>query len=340
MAPKRKATIFDADESPTKRRTRSSGPLVITQPDPPPRKPTRSSTQRFSDSTTAAVPSVIRTYGKQRRVAPLPTSDKSSESFKENGRRKAQAHTSESDGDDSEDQLILSPSKTRSSRPTTHTKNGTPRVYMHAVEITSPSKGTATIHQQSNTESPAVILRRREVEEQEGESDDPLSSSSPAKKQKLITAQSTSTSPPKKRNTIPHPAESVSAPHLQKTPVVTPHASPPKKIATPHAFPSRLPCVLPAHLHSCLNAQKRAILYALQNPPDTSRNHEDDEDEGDDEPPTNDVAFQQLTDLLDGTISRGEGNSCLLLGPRGSGKTRVRTCPSQPSDRDSNYLFL
>jgi origin recognition complex subunit 4 len=27
--------------------------------------------------------------------------------------------------------------------------------------------------------------------------------------------------------------------------------------------------------------------------------------------------------LLQGTVVRGEGNSCLLLGPRSSGKTRV-----------------
>jgi hypothetical protein len=31
-----------------------------------------------------------------------------------------------------------------------------------------------------------------------------------------------------------------------------------------------------------------------------------------------------LLDLLKGTVLRGEGNSCLLLGPRGSGKTMVR----------------
>jgi hypothetical protein len=39
--------------------------------------------------------------------------------------------------------------------------------------------------------------------------------------------------------------------------------------------------------------------------------------------PTNIAAFQQLKDLLVGTVSRGEGNSCFVLGPRGSGKTTV-----------------
>jgi hypothetical protein len=39
--------------------------------------------------------------------------------------------------------------------------------------------------------------------------------------------------------------------------------------------------------------------------------------------PINTAAFSQLKDLLVGTVSRGEGNSCFVLGPRGSGKTVV-----------------
>lgn len=39
---------------------------------------------------------------------------------------------------------------------------------------------------------------------------------------------------------------------------------------------------------------------------------------------TNDVAMLQLQDLIRGTVERDEGNSCLLLGPIGSGKTQVR----------------
>jgi origin recognition complex subunit 4 len=36
-----------------------------------------------------------------------------------------------------------------------------------------------------------------------------------------------------------------------------------------------------------------------------------------------------LTSLLTGTVERGEGNSCLLIGARGSGKTRVSPCISR-----------
>ncbi|KAH6915790.1 origin recognition complex subunit 4 [Coprinopsis sp. MPI-PUGE-AT-0042] len=74
--------------------------------------------------------------------------------------------------------------------------------------------------------------------------------------------------------------------------------------------------ILPAHLVPCLNAQKRAVLRALQKPPVIPA--EADEPELD-----NEVAYQQLKGLLDGTVKRNEGNSCLMLGPRGSGKTRV-----------------
>ncbi len=69
---------------------------------------------------------------------------------------------------------------------------------------------------------------------------------------------------------------------------------------------------------SCLEIQKRATLCSLKQ--SLQRYYRD--DAGDGELP-NDLAVAQLTDLLHGTIERGEGNSCLLLGPRGSGKTLV-----------------
>ncbi len=44
-------------------------------------------------------------------------------------------------------------------------------------------------------------------------------------------------------------------------------------------------------------------------------------------PSANAVALEELKALLTGTLERGEGNSCLLIGPRGSGKSRVSVCP-------------
>ncbi|PFH52752.1 hypothetical protein AMATHDRAFT_139382 [Amanita thiersii Skay4041] len=43
--------------------------------------------------------------------------------------------------------------------------------------------------------------------------------------------------------------------------------------------------------------------------------------EGHLKPSVNQFAYQQLCHLIDGTVHRSEGNSCLLLGPRGSGKS-------------------
>ncbi|KAG6916101.1 hypothetical protein DXG01_008428 [Tephrocybe rancida] len=103
------------------------------------------------------------------------------------------------------------------------------------------------------------------------------------------------------------------------TPCPSPSASPTKRKGATISSSARVPPVLPRHLHACLNAQKRTILRATQHPPDVASDYDDD----DDEPSTNALAAQQLTGLLDGTITRGEGNSCLVLGPRGSGKSRL-----------------
>ena len=100
----------------------------------------------------------------------------------------------------------------------------------------------------------------------------------------------------------------------------TPAASPSKNRAT-FKPPTRLPHTLPAHLHWYLNAQKRAILHSLRNPSDVDTGEDAEHEE---DTPTNAVAFRQLNDMLHGTVMRNEGNSCLLIGPRGSGKSHVR----------------
>ncbi|KAJ3886035.1 hypothetical protein GG344DRAFT_82100 [Lentinula edodes] len=67
------------------------------------------------------------------------------------------------------------------------------------------------------------------------------------------------------------------------------------------------------------------FLRALQHPPVI-------ESEDASERSTNEIAMEKLSDLLDGTATRGEGNSCLLLGPRGSGKTQtIELCISNQS---------
>ncbi|EJF62272.1 hypothetical protein DICSQDRAFT_58535 [Dichomitus squalens LYAD-421 SS1] len=80
-----------------------------------------------------------------------------------------------------------------------------------------------------------------------------------------------------------------------------------------------LPRILPDHLHPLLERQKRAILKSLQHPPEI----DEIEVYGEDYPPTNNAAYEQLSELLTGSVVRGEGNSCMLIGPSGSGKTQI-----------------
>ncbi|KAL4081888.1 origin recognition complex subunit 4 C-terminus-domain-containing protein [Scleroderma yunnanense] len=83
--------------------------------------------------------------------------------------------------------------------------------------------------------------------------------------------------------------------------------------------PKRLPQVLPLHLRPYLRLQQRAILAYLK----SSSNLFVDDDGDDGQLSTNAVTYRQLQDLLLGSVIRGEGNSCLLMGPRGSGKTSI-----------------
>ncbi|KAF9567307.1 hypothetical protein CPC08DRAFT_733113 [Agrocybe pediades] len=77
--------------------------------------------------------------------------------------------------------------------------------------------------------------------------------------------------------------------------------------------------------------QKKAVMVSLKNPTFEYTTPVD-------EPSVNDVALQQLQDLIKGSTERAEGNSCLLLGPRGSGKSSlIEKCVR---NLDSNPIVL
>jgi origin recognition complex subunit 4 len=90
------------------------------------------------------------------------------------------------------------------------------------------------------------------------------------------------------------------------------------------ALPKEVPIFPTKDLHCCsLEAQKCAVLSSLHEPSDIFASCGElqiDSGEGH----INVTSATQLTDLLTGTTSRGEGNSCLIIGPKGSGKTKVR----------------
>ncbi|KIM33927.1 hypothetical protein M408DRAFT_5352 [Serendipita vermifera MAFF 305830] len=92
-----------------------------------------------------------------------------------------------------------------------------------------------------------------------------------------------------------------------------------------------LPKTLPEKFHRFIEPQKRLVMKMLRSPPfiDIAPPVLDER------APVEATAYHQLIDLLKGTCERGEGNSCLLLGPRGSGKTLVlnsalEACSSNP----------
>lgn len=170
------------------------------------------------------------------------------------------------------------------------------RIILDSAKMVTPTRRSGRRREkETGPEAPAAKVTR-----EDSDIEDPmllLPSNSPSKKHKVA-----SSSP-------------------SKTTLET--GTPSKSLQTnePPSSPQRLPRILPPHLHSCLNAQKRAILAALQDP---AYYGGDNEDEGDDEQPyANTASFEELSSLLTGTVDRGEGNSCLVLGPRSSGKSRV-----------------
>ena len=192
---------------------------------------------------------------------------------------------SDQEDDNSEDELLLSPSKkvTSEKREDRVSSKLTqlPRVY---VEIVSPAPRSSKRIKANVVTCPASPTPTRSKAVQKTPSSLPLFPTSPTKAAiKRIKPSELSGRP------------------------------------TPRDAPSSLSHNSSTYPPSCLHAQKRAILHALHHPETAIFNQEDENGE----PSANAVALEQLKALLTGTLERGEGNSCLLIGPRGSGKSRV-----------------
>ncbi|PIL37477.1 hypothetical protein GSI_01171 [Ganoderma sinense ZZ0214-1] len=253
-------------------------------------------------------------------------------------------------GDESsEDELLLTTSKPSNARLTTpsHTGGpnggGTPRMFLHYVEILtprrmlasagrdlgSPERGSPGLRQPTTAYIPPAGTPRLPAPF-------PSAVGSPSKRQlpppsagRHRTVRTPSPGPLMPRLPGLQPPESPS--RAARRPVPAP-ASPSKAKGKQREQPiDELPRVLPEHLHRLLERQKGAILRSLQRPPEI----DEIEVYGEDYPPTNNAAHEQLSDLLQGTVVRGEGNSCLLIGPSGSGKTQlvekaIAELPSKP----------
>ncbi|KAJ8086671.1 origin recognition complex subunit 4 [Marasmius tenuissimus] len=93
--------------------------------------------------------------------------------------------------------------------------------------------------------------------------------------------------------------------------------SPPATVCPPSPQKSNVKALSSNEIATALSVQKRAVLHKLQHP--TIHVNADSGEEED----TNTTAITQVTGLLEGTVYRGEGNSCMVLGPRGSGKSQI-----------------
>ncbi len=244
----------------------------------------------------------------------------------------ARAKVAEDDGDESSDDELLLTSANRPATPspirTTGSRMGTPRMVLDSVEIRTPRHLLSTAKRSLGSPTPRGSAR-----------------AAPLGTPRLPPASGS----PSKRN-VPRPPSSTLRQRELRTPTPEPALPPPVSptrdtqkagAATPSKRQRNhvsqrtdgLPRDLPEDLHPLLVRQKRAILKSLQQPPEI--------DEitvyGEDYPPTNTAAYEQLSDLLTGSVVRGEGNSCLLIGPSGSGKTQVRL---QLHDQEGDRTYV
>ena len=286
MPAKRKASASQALDEPdaTRRRTRSSAVNPSPSRDSQPQDPS------------ASQPSSVRRRApnSSARSAPSPSpTKKAREKLLTRSQAKAplvhsgSPHASDQEDLESEDELLLPTSRKgvkKKQQGTVSSKSShLPRVY---VEIISPAPHPSKRLQANTNAHP----------------------SSP-----------TPTRPKAIQRNPPSPSRSPIS--LRKT--TANRASPSKRLGQPASRGTQSSMIQNSSGHGypswCLHAQKRSIFHALHDPKTAVFDGEDENGA----PSANAVALEQLNALFTGTSERGEGNSCLLIGPRGSGKSRV-----------------
>jgi len=304
MPQKRKATAALQD-SPTKRVTRSSRLLEVKNTSSPPFTPKKE----------------ITTYKSRRGVASRrPVNNVAKENPTHEAPRSKVVCAE--DSSDSDDELILSPSRPWVDPVPTPSSELSPDI---------PPLDAKNSRSRTTLDSSSIALSRRPRFPHRHRVSSPINNESTSgdlhgcsgneTESSCTTSQTTRTSV-----TAPPVFPMRPATCAQTNPrgtIPVPYASAKKGMKVTRSSLDRLPATLPGNLQPCLNVQKRVILRAFQRLADVTCDFKETGTE-DGETPANAVAFQQLTDLLAGTVARGEGNSCLVLGPRGSGKTSVR----------------
>ena len=237
---------------------------------------------------------------KQRKALPVVAtpSDGNSGSSKGNDTRDANHTTLETS--DSDIDLLCTPSRKADAAPVSSTRlthanlKQSPRQIMDAVVISTPKSTSRTPHN---------FFRRVE------------GSPSPSRARNIGKAMPIRLSKNNHQGITLHSPRNPNVATLSSSPSPSREHIAPKSIMSSPFRPvatKQLPRPLPSHLVPHLHSQKKAVLRALQHPP--LNEHESSPHAS---------MFNQLTELTKGTTQRNEGNSCLILGPRGSGKSRV-----------------
>lgn len=286
MPTKRKASHTQNVDEPTPTRRRTSSTVANSPLSSPSRNPTSRAVH--------ASPSNVRSPAPESAAVSTPTRKNTDRRLtRSQSKASAAVHSRPSSGalfiereDDDRSEDELLLRKVATKKTVPSTVSRLPRVF---VEIVSPAPRSPKRLLAKAVASPASPTPNRSRVVRKISPSPPLSQTSPRKD--TVTKRTRASRPQVQHPTL-HTGRSTLA----------------------HS-PSRFP-------PSCVHAQKRAILHALHYP----KTAVFDKVYENGEPSANAVALKELKALLTGTLERGEGNSCLLIGPRGSGKSRVSVC--------------
>ncbi|KAG7096915.1 hypothetical protein E1B28_004319 [Marasmius oreades] len=209
--------------------------------------------------------------------------------------RSTRRNISEQDGEESEDELNLVPNSTKLPK-TTRSVSKSPRQPTKAkqVNVVIPTKPETTCTRARKRAAKEVSVSQEVIHDEPGEYT--------RKRRKLASPEPEEHSVSSTRASSPMQVQS-------SQPTATILRAPQKSITNN---------LLPSEISTALLAQKRAVLHKLQHPSSIGGSLQEASLEN-----TNDLAAKQVADILEGSVFRGEGNSCMILGPRGSGKTQI-----------------
>ncbi|TFK98588.1 origin recognition complex subunit 4 C-terminus-domain-containing protein [Pterulicium gracile] len=295
-----KALASNTKDTPNRRSTRNPWPKKA--------EPLSTRRARCPSLTPRITPNVKRTYGKPRATRVASSTQRSpSPAISSAGSRGSSPPVSPA----------TSPSKPYSTAPSSpkHSQSPSPKTTRLFSSLTPVSRNSSPL----TDEGLGVPLS-------EGEKEDHVPTSDPVVDEIVISDESDFEEQEPEHDEPLHDLTDEDEELL--TPFVSPPPSPriSSKSRNNHPSADSSSSSSPSTLSACLNAQKRSILSALSNPVNLEL--------AKDEAHGNAIAYEKLSALINGSIERGETNSCLVIGARNSGKTQlVETCIANSKEK-------